>query len=367
MNRCMCGRYGMRSRCDIRGMRGLGMVELMVATALGLTLALVATALFMSARSGYAFQKDDARVQDTGRIAMEVLSRAVRQAGWLNLAQKDAGHANVASRLPDVLGFDARGLTASSSALLTALSTAQAVNGSDVLLLRYAGSGEGTSGDGSTVNCAGFGVGEPLDLDLDRGWSVFYVALDSSSGEPELRCKYQGTSAAGNQSWKSDAIVSGIEVFQLLYGLDNDGDGRADRFVNASAVRALDDAQGTGQPDAATATSDSKRRSNWNKVVAIRVALLVRGENADAGSAQAGSAQAGSAQAGSAQVGSAPGSSAAQKEYHLFGEQYTALAGATDEGAHFSAVDASAGRMRRLYSGTIHLRNSASAARNSPA
>jgi type IV pilus assembly protein PilW len=362
MKRRMCHERHERHNRHVRPMHGIGMVELMVATALGLTLALVATSLFMSARSGYAFQNDDARVQDTGRIAIEVLSRAVRQAGWLNTAQKDTGFADVASRLPDVLGFDARGLTATSSALSSAVSTAQAVNGSDVLLLRYAGSGEGSSGDGSVVNCAGFGVGEPLDPDLDRGWSVFYVALDSTSGEPELRCKYQGTSARGNQSWKSDAIVSGIEVFQLLYGLDNDGDGRPDRFVNANAVRALDDAQGSGQPDAATATPDSKRRSNWNKVVAIKVALLVRGENANGDSTQASSTQAGSTQAGTVQAGST-----AKKEFHLFGEQYSALAGADDPGTRFSAADASAGRMRRLYSSTIHLRNSASAGRNNPA
>jgi type IV pilus assembly protein PilW len=360
MNRNAGDTRSARSKSRARGrrrVRGIGMVELMVATALGLTLALVATALFMSARSGYAFQNDDARIQDTGRIAIEVLSRAVRQAGWLNLAQTDAGRASLGSRSPDVLGFDARSLTASSSALLSALSTAQAVNGSDVLLLRYAGSGEGINGDGSIVNCAGFGVGEPLDPDLDRGWSVFYVALDSSSGEPELRCKYQGTSAAGNQSWKSDAIVSGIEVFQLLYGLDNDADGRPDRFLNASAVRALDDGQGTGQPDSATATLESKRRSNWNKVVAIKVALLVRGENANASPEQTGSVQANGVQS----------NSPAQKEFHLFGEQYSALLGAADDGARFSAVDAGAGRMRRLYSHTIHLRNSPSAARNTPA
>lgn len=317
---------------------GIGMVELLVATALGLTLALVATALFMSARSGYTFQGDDARIQDTGRIALDLIGRAVRQAGWENWARDGTTPADVAARSPDVLGIDASSLNASSTALLAA----QSVNGSDVLLLRYAGSGAGASGDGSVVNCAGFGVGEPLDPDLDRGWSVFYVALDQASGEPELRCKYQGTSASGKQSWKSDAIVSGVEVFQLLYGLDSDGDGRADRFLNANAIRALDDDQGTGQPDVASASLDSKRRSHWKKVVAIKVALLVRGEMPQAGSA-------------------------APKDFDLFGPEYSAQYGAGDPGTHFSAADASGSRIRRLYSGTFHLRNPASAGRGNSA
>jgi type IV pilus assembly protein PilW len=326
-----------RDHRDHRDERGMGLVELMISTALGLTLALIAISLLMAGRASYALQDDDARMQDTGRVALELIGRAIRHAGWENWARDGAALANVEARSPDVLGLDASSLKASVDLLPD-----QAVNGSDVLLLRYAGSGAGSSGDGSTVNCAGFGVGEALDPDLDRGWSIFYVAPEAVSGEPELRCRYLGTSASGKQSWKSDAIVAGVEDFQVLYGLDSDGDGRADRFLNANAIRALDDAQGFGQPDAASASVDSKRRTHWKKVVAIRIALLIRGD--------------------------APqGEGAGANEFDLFGPAYSALYRETDPGVHFSGVTDAVRRIRKLYTGTFQLRNAPIIGAGSPA
>jgi hypothetical protein len=59
--------------------------------------------------------------------------------------------------------------------------------------------------------------------------------------------------------------------------------------------------------------------------------------------------------------------SAAAKDFDLFGPEYSALNGAGDPGTHFSVTDASGSRIRRLYSGTIHLRNPASAGSGNPA
>ena len=61
-----------------------------------------------------------------------------------------------------------------------------------------------------------FGVAVPHDEPMRRGWSIFYVAANGD-GEAELRCKYRGASG-----WGADAIVRGVDSFQVLYGVDTD-------------------------------------------------------------------------------------------------------------------------------------------------
>ena len=60
---------------------GLALSELMVALAIGLLLILASTTLLMATRSTYLLQDDRARVEESGRYAIDVIGRAVRQAG----------------------------------------------------------------------------------------------------------------------------------------------------------------------------------------------------------------------------------------------------------------------------------------------
>jgi type IV pilus assembly protein PilW len=125
------------------------------------------------------------------------------------------------------------------------------------------------------TSCAGFPVHAH-----EEGWSIFYVARNAQ-GEAELRCKYPG---AG--SWGADAVVAGVDGFQVLYGIDTDAvpDGVANRYVNASALAALDAALVPAGANPAEREQDRRRRSWWKRIVSVRVGLLLHGEQA----AQAG-------------------------------------------------------------------------------
>jgi type IV pilus assembly protein PilW len=235
------------ARLTARLTPGLTLVELLVAMVIGLGVLLAAGRLLLLAGTAHAVQGDLGALDDGGRFALELLGRALRQAG----APPQPG-------APPVTGLDARSLTRTGSGLDETL--ADSVNGSDVLAVRFAGAGAGPGGDGSVLDCAGFPVAQG-----EEGWSIFYVARNAR-GEAELRCKYRGAA-----HWTSDAVVAGVDGFQVLYGIDTDTprDGTPNRYVNADAMRALEaagDGAGAGPP------------GWWARVVSVRVGLLLHGE-----------------------------------------------------------------------------------------
>jgi type IV pilus assembly protein PilW len=292
------------------------LAEMMVAIAVGLVVVLAAARLLGLANGAHAAQMESAALDDAGRYALELVGRAVRQAALVDPLQLDLS--GPVDALPARLaGLDARSLGGTTAGIGVPL--AAVANGSDVLAVRFPGAGAGPSGDGSVLDCAGFGVAAG-----EEGWSIFYVAKNSN-GDTELRCKYRG---AG--SWSADAVVGGVDSFQVLYGIDTDTprDGAANRYVNADAIRALDAALGAGLPP-----NELNRRTWWKRVVSVRIGLLLHG----ARPTRQGRADA---------------------EYALFGPVHAADAPAGDTGTVIregALPDALQRRERRLFSATVAL------------
>lgn len=288
----MNGRLPCRSRAA-----GLSLVELMVSLLVGLIVVLAATSLLLSVQRSHAVQDDLLRLDENARFALEVLARTVRHAGF---AAPDDAAAPPASAA--VLGIDAASLARNSEGI--ADPQPSGVNASDVLAIRHA-----ASGPFAVPNCAGFrgtAAGEAR-----ASWSIFYVARDAE-GEPQLYCKYEG-----EHGWNADAIVAGVEGFQVLYGIDGDGDGLPDRLLSAAAL---------GPPDATAA---------WRQVVMIRIAMLLRGQSR--------------------------GEATRVDEVHdLFGPAYGAEHASEDAGVRLSEAELSGqsgARMRRVVQATVYLRN----------
>lgn len=75
------------SRAEIhRRIAGLSIVELMVALTIGLILLLALTRLFVTSRSTYTLEEGLARVQESGRFAMEFMAQDIRMAGYIGCA-----------------------------------------------------------------------------------------------------------------------------------------------------------------------------------------------------------------------------------------------------------------------------------------
>lgn len=252
---------------------GMTLVEMLVALALGMLLTLAAAGMLVANNAAYVNHGAYVRLDDGGRLALALIGQAVRQAAFVDW---EAGQAPLLApeRSASIAGLDAHTLPRNTPAIEGA--RPGAVNGSDVLALRF--SGAGSAADGALLNCAGFAVASEA---AEQGWSIFYVAL-AADGEAELRCKYHA-----DAGWTSDALVRGVDAFQVLYGLDTDAppDGIPNRFLSASDINALDAALVLEAGSASERQRERERRTHWKHVASVRVALLLHGE---AGSRPAG-------------------------------------------------------------------------------
>lgn len=294
--------------------RGLTLVELMISLALGMLVVSAAIALFLSSKSSYTVEDDTARLLDNGRYAIESVTRALRQASFENLASY--GAVPIVSNpndSPNIFGTDDGTLVDGGTGVPAPSSMGE--KHSDILETRFFG-----SPDAVMLNCAGTAIAAPTSAalaDAQRGWSVFFVR-PNPPGEAELRCGFLNTAGV----FDSTPLASGIESFQVLYGVDLDGDGVPDRYLAASDVSALDP----------TGVQPSAPGSVWKRVVGVKIAMLMRGQLTQRADAQ-------------------------NSIYDLFGNGYINLADAgtrINEGS-IPAVERS--RTRKLFTATIVLRN----------
>lgn len=311
-------------------MHGLTLVELMVSLTLSMFVVLVAASILLSSKRGYLAVDDGTRLQEAGRFGIELISRNVRQTSFENLDKDDARISVSDAISANIAGLDNVTIGESQAFISGATPVSDANN--DVLGLKFFGSGSGSSGDGTIVDCAGFGIPAPSSAsaaESERGASVFYVAK-SSSGVAELRCKY----FAGG-SWQSEAILTGVDSFQVLYGLDLTGNGIPTRYVRAGVINALDSQLVKTASTAAGTRLEDNRRTHWKKVVAIKIALLLSGNQKGRPDAQ-------------------------DARYDLFGERYGDEYGDADPGTRIveSKLPVNArDRMRKLFTATIQVRN----------
>lgn len=296
---------------------GLTIAELMVAMALGLAVLLASGSLLITSVRAHAAVVDASEMDDSGRYAVDALARAIRLAAHVDWAAHPAPDPAAPARLA---GLDASSLQRTSPGIDATLP--DEANGSDVLALRFPGSGAPPNGDGATLDCAGF----PVHRD-EEGWSIFYVARNAQ-GDAELRCKYRGAS-----SWSSDAVAGRVDGFQVLYGLDADSDGVLERYVNATELGALDAALVLAGATPDERAADLRKRTHWKRVALVRVALLLHGPRLG------------------------PGADT-NISYDLFGAAHGAAFSAGDQGTRLAGAaldDGREPRMRKVYGATIAL------------
>lgn len=329
-----------------RRQRGLTMVELLVAMAIGMIVSVAAVTMLLLGRSGYSTVDNTSLLIDRERFALDVLGKVIAQAGYEDFGRDPPVIRSYAIKEnpsldpePDMFGWNNAIYSTPAGSTLT-LSTAIAdsdrpgkctgvpagdtscFNGSDVLAVRFQGSSlpGGTTADNSIINCLGNGEASSDDLNK-RAVNVFYVQRDTNTREPSLHCAYYNHATS---AWVAQPLIEGVEALQVLYGTDSvtpltapgapPDNYRVDRWLRADQLKVAGNAAGT--------------RENWRRVRAVRVGLVLRGP-----------------------IGSAP----------EVGTQTLAPLGtptftiAADVGSSLStAADT---RLRRVVTFTVHLRN----------
>jgi len=242
-------------------MRGFTLVELLVALALSATLVLAATASLVLAQRGFHAVDASAQMRENSRFAIEIIQRIALQAGYHDPVSAEPvstsgaifGMDNVLAKLSsnhsDALtaaDFVSRSNPTPSRSDSKCASNADTAcnNGSDALAIRFR-----ATADGSMVSCAGIQLlaDEPVV-------NLFHIAKNSANGEPSLMCSYF---SSASRSWITQSLVDGVESFQVLYGVDSNGDSVPEQFKNATQI--------------------AHAGSRWESVQILRIGLLMRG------------------------------------------------------------------------------------------
>jgi type IV pilus assembly protein PilW len=305
--------------------RGVSLIELLVALAIGAVLIFGATQVYVDSRNAYGVNETVARLQESARYAMTMLESDVRMANywglvkgsaaldggsWATEAAATSGVANgvdanvcgnnfsVDISVP-VTGFNNRyALSGTQTGACDGLSgwTTTAVATADTLVVRHAAVASTTAANlavypnvlrictsrmngflmsdgGAAIPCPDSNPATPL---VNRTHSVndmvvdaYYVDQnsDQQDGLPSLRrkrlCIDTATVACGGVSYVDEEVIAGVEDMQVQFGVETDA------AVSPDAV-----AQRYVDPEAVPAGA---------QIVAVRLWLLVRADAQETG------------------------------------------------------------------------------------
>lgn len=199
---------------------GFTLLELMIALTLGLLLLTGIGTIYVGSNQTYRVQEQSARIQESGRYALEVIGRSLRQAGYWNMPVSPVALQTAFGGTP-ITGTNGAGTAA------------------DAVTVQYDGVAGSRDCEGTNITAAMMPV-----VVQDA------IQLDAANFELECESNVDGTVANDPQP-----LVSNVEDLQLIYGVDNVGnDQSADLY--------------TAAPTAA----------QWPTVVSVRACVLIRSE-----------------------------------------------------------------------------------------
>jgi len=171
--------------------RAFTLVELMVAMLIGLILLVMIVKIFAGVNSGNQLQAGLSRVQENGRVAMYLVNREVRKAGFRTKVWVDP-----------LIGYHP----------ITANSVNGASGGNDTLQIMYLDARDCLENLSTTIDTD---TGEPLALYKQVTFTVINENL-------QWTCEYGATPTTLANQINNVTIIEGAESFQVLYGVDTD-------------------------------------------------------------------------------------------------------------------------------------------------
>lgn len=273
---------------------GVSLIELMVALVIGLFLILGAVTVFNQSRNTYRASESVARLQEVGRLAMDVIETDVRMANFWGMSNRADYILNRAGPgEPPPATFDAPqqanaavcGTTsapsnyfvinleeyiggANNSFTLTCAAN-NYLAGTDTLWLRRANSNEppatnlGLDPDRiylqtsrvqgvlfvpdsdcrhpKTQACIPADYLPPASQSRALEARIYYVSSQSTNRDdvPALRRKrFANANGSAGQAFIDEEIVPGVEDLQVRFGVDVDGDTNIDQYADPGAVPA---------------------------------------------------------------------------------------------------------------------------------
>lgn len=204
---------------------GLSLLEMMIALSLGLLLAMGIGTLFVGSNQTNRVQDDNARIQEAGRFALEIIGRSVRRAGYTAISVLP-NNTHVSFVGTPINGTNGAGAAA------------------DTITLQYDGEVGDSDCEGTKVTAAMIPIVVQDAFQLDA--AKFQLECDGNlDGTVDFQPLVGSPAdASGNSTGPQ------VEDLQIIYGIDTDGDQSANQYT-ATPV-------------------------DWTKVVTARVCVLIR-------------------------------------------------------------------------------------------
>ena len=188
---------------------GFTLVELLIAMTIGMVLTLVVSLLFVGSRRTYATTDDASRVQENIRYTYQLLNRMVHLAGYKSSPNSKTEEIFTAAN-PVLQATDGGGTAP------------------DSFTVSFQGNSNGTEAvaDGSIADC----LGNPIAAGI-TAINTFTIANHPTTGVPGLYC-----AVGASPTLPGVEIVPNVANMQILYGVDNDSDLVADRYVVSGGI-----------------------------------------------------------------------------------------------------------------------------------
>jgi type IV pilus assembly protein PilW len=246
-----------------RAVLGLSLIELMVALVIGLLLIGGAVTVYLQSRNTYRTNDVASRMQEVARYALDVIGPDVRLAGYWGLNNRPDSFTNAVAAfagdcganfsmnvaLP-IEGRDAKATDGSGYDLACdEAAGVNAVDWADVLTVRRAAVDTADLEDGRMQvqtnretaalfsdgeRPAGFGAGDQSETH-NMIVDTYYVAEGTAvNGIRQFSLRRQ-TLVAGPKV-QDDEIIQGVQDMQVQFGIDVNGDGTVERYVNPEDV-----------------------------------------------------------------------------------------------------------------------------------
>lgn len=312
----MKNRHSCLQRVRVGKQKGFSLIELLVATAIGLVLLGGIYQVFVGSTTGYRYNEQLSRLQENGRFVLDLMTRDIRMAGYIGCAgQKYNSVINSSDFAYDfgqgIYGLDATGSNAWADNVGTVdptltsgtdLALTSPLGGSDIFVVR------GVDQD-LDIGVTGTMIATSADLKVTAGLSDVFatgggdillvsdcteaiafqsVSYTNANGNlvhntgtsvtpgnstnnfghpfapgaqvlfPRTTIYYIGLNGIEPALYRkiglnaTEELIEGVENIQVLYGEDTDADRNVDVYRAANAV------------------------ADWDNIVAIRIGLLLR-------------------------------------------------------------------------------------------
>ncbi len=236
---------------------GLTLVELMIAMAIGLFLALGAVAVYTQSKSSFQVSDGQARLQENLRFVLDLMEPDIRLARFWGRHNEPALVSTPAFIAVNCAGNNATAMATSFNLVINAVDETVgypagvpcppptgARADSDVLIVRHASAQQAPPTPGrlqlrsdlgvsqlfnNGVNPAGFG---PNAQTHDLVVNVYYVDQGSNL-DPQLPSLRRWT-LDNNGNLVDEELIAGVENLQVQFGVDETGTGSVTRYVDGN-------------------------------------------------------------------------------------------------------------------------------------